>query len=129
MNVTIPLREIIKVPSMKNKFERFFKVQDKPIDPPIMIQADHFRVQYDDLPPFFMSMKVNNKRLNNCMLDSGVGANRISLKLMKQLGLNTTRPYINVCGFESKAIPTHGVIENVKARLARYPEIVISMDM
>jgi hypothetical protein len=45
------------------------------------------------------------------------------------LGLNTTRPYINVCGFESRAIPTHGVIENVKARLSRYPEIVILMDI
>jgi hypothetical protein len=45
------------------------------------------------------------------------------------LGLNTTRPYINVCGFESRAIPTHGVIENVKAHLVWYPEIVIPMDI
>jgi hypothetical protein len=120
MSVIVPLKEIIKVPSMKNRFERFFKVQDEPIYPPIMLQADHFRVQYDDHPPFFMSLQINNKCLNNCMLDSGAGANMMSLRVMEQLGLKTMRPYRNVCGFESRAIPTHGVVENVKALLAQY---------
>jgi hypothetical protein len=34
-----------------------------------------------------------------------------------------------VCGFESKAIPTHGVIENVEVCLKEYPEKVIHMDI
>ena len=53
----------------------------------------------------------------------------MSLKVMEKLGLKVTRPYRNVCGFESKAIPTHGVVENVKVRLGRYPERVIHMDI
>jgi hypothetical protein len=57
MSVTIPLKEIIKVPSMKNRFERFFKVHDEPVDPPIMLQEDHFRVQYDGHPPFLCHYK------------------------------------------------------------------------
>jgi hypothetical protein len=129
MSVTVPLKEIIKVPSMKNRFERFFKVQDEPIDPPIMLHADHFNVQYDDHLLFFMSLQINDKCLNNCMLDSGAGANMMSLRVMEQLGLKTTQPYRNVCGFESRAIPTHGVVENVKAHLARYPERVIPIDI
>jgi hypothetical protein len=34
-----------------------------------------------------------------------------------------------MCGFESRGIPPHGVVENVKACLARYPERVIPMDI
>jgi hypothetical protein len=48
---------------------------------------------------------------------------------MEQLGLKTTQPYRNVCGFESRAIPTHGVVENVKVHLGKYPERVIHIDV
>jgi hypothetical protein len=129
MHVTIPLREVIKVPSVKERFDNFFKVLDGPMDPPIMLQDDHFRVLYDEHPPFFMTLLMNNKCLNNCMLDSGVGANMMSLKVMQKLGLKVTRLYKNVCCFESRAIPTHGVIENVEVCLGRYPERVIHMDI
>jgi hypothetical protein len=129
MYVTIPLREVIKVPSVKERFDNFFKGSDGPMDPPIMLQADHFRVQYDEHPPFFMTLLMNNKSLNNCMLDSGVGANMMSLKVMQRLGLKVTRPYRNVCGFESRAIPTHGVIENVEVCLKEYPKRVIHIDI
>jgi hypothetical protein len=129
MHVTIPLKEVIKVPSVKERFDNFFQGSDGPMDPPIMLQADHFRVQYDEHPPFFMTLIMNNKSLNNCMLDSGAGANMMSLKVMQQVGLKVTRPYRNVCGFESKAIPTHGVIENVEVCLKEYPEKVIHMDI
>jgi hypothetical protein len=99
------------------------------MDPPIMLQADHFRVQYGENPPFFMTLTMNGKNLNNCMLDTGVGANMMSLKVMRQVGLKVTRPYRNVCGFESKAIPTHGVVENVEVRLKEYPEKMVHVDI
>jgi hypothetical protein len=90
-----------------------------------MLQSGHFRVQYSENPPFFMTLIMNNKSLNNCMLDTGAGANIMSFKVMQQLGLKVTRPYRNVCGFESKSIPTHGVIENVEVFLKEYLEKVI----
>jgi hypothetical protein len=96
MHVTIPLREVIKVPSVKEWFNIFFKSSDEPIKPPIMLQEDHFRVQYDGNPPFFMTFLINNKFLNNCRVDSGAGANMMSLKVMEKLGLKVTWPYINV---------------------------------
>jgi hypothetical protein len=105
MHVTIPLKEVIKVPSIKKCFEKIFQESDGPMDPPIMLQANHFRVQYGENPPFFMTLIMNNKSLNNCMLDTGVGANIMPFKFMQQLGLKVTRPYRNVCGFESKSIP------------------------
>jgi hypothetical protein len=90
IHMTIPLREVIKVPSVKERFEFFFKGSDGPIDPPIILQANQFRVQYDGHPPFFMTLLINRKFLNNCMLDSGEGANMMSLKVMEKLGLKVT---------------------------------------
>jgi hypothetical protein len=129
IHVTIPLREVIKVPSVKERFDNFFQTLDGPMDPPIMLHADHFRVQYGEKPPFFMTLVMKNKSLNNCMLDIGAGANIIPFKVMKQLGLKVTRPYMNVCGFKYKAIPTHGVVENVEICLKEYPEKVIHLDI
>jgi hypothetical protein len=45
------------------------------------------------------------------------------------MGLKVTRPYRNVCGFESKAIPTHGVIENIKVQLKEFPERTVRIDI
>jgi hypothetical protein len=120
MYVIIPIREVIKDPSVKESFEFFSKVLDEPMDPPILLQVDHFSVQYDGNPPLFMTLLVNNKCLNNSMLDLGVGDNIMVLKVMEKLGLKATRPYRNVCGFESRAIPTHGVVENVEVCLGKY---------
>jgi hypothetical protein len=37
MHVTIPLKEVIKVPSVKERFDIFFQGSDGPMDPPIML--------------------------------------------------------------------------------------------
>jgi hypothetical protein len=129
MHVNVLLREAIKIPSIKERFDSFFSGSDEPMDPPIMLQVDHFRVQYGENPPFFMILTMNDKNLNNCMLDIGVGANMMSLKVMQQVGLKVTWLYRNVCGFESKAIPTHGVVENVEVRLKEYPEKMVHVDI
>jgi hypothetical protein len=129
MHVNVRLREAIKIPSIKERFDTFFSGSDEPMDPPIMLQVDHFRVQYGENPPFFMTLTMNDKNINNCMLETGVGANMMSLKVMQQLGLKVTRPYRNVCGFESKAIPTHGVVENVEVRLKEYPKKTVHIDI
>jgi len=45
------------------------------------------------------------------------------------MGLKVTRPYRNVCGFESKSVPTHGVIENIEVRLKEFPEKIVYIDI
>jgi hypothetical protein len=44
MHVTIPLREAIKVPSMKERFKFFFNISDESMDPPIMLQEDCYHI-------------------------------------------------------------------------------------
>jgi len=129
MHVTIPLREVIKVPSVKERFEFCFKRSDGPMDPPIMLQVDHFSVQYDGHPPLFMTLFINSKFPNNYMLYLGAGTNMMSLKVMDKFSLKVTQPYRNVCSFESRAILTHGIVDNVEVCLGRYPERVIHMDI
>jgi hypothetical protein len=53
----------------------------------------------------------------------------MSLKVMEKLILKATQPYMNVCGFESRAIHIHGLVENVEVFLGRYPEREIHMDI
>jgi hypothetical protein len=114
---------------MKSRVEKFYKVQGAPLYPHIILQENHFRMQYDEKNPLFISLQVNNKLLNNCMLDLGAGASIMSLKVMRKLGLETTRPYTNLYGIESRVIPTYGLIENVKVFLNQYPEMVFLVDI
>jgi hypothetical protein len=44
MHVNVPLKEAIKIPSIKECFDTFFSRTAEPMDPPIMLQADHFRI-------------------------------------------------------------------------------------
>ena len=53
----------------------------------------------------------------------------MSLKVMRQVGLKFTRPYRDVCGFESKAIPTHEVVENVEVCLKDYLKKIVHIDI
>ena len=61
-------------------------------------------------PLFFITLVINDLYLHNCILDFGVAINIMPLTIMKQLGLEITRPYRNVCGLDSKPIVFHGVI-------------------
>jgi len=63
------------------------------------------------------------------MLDSGASANIMPLIVMKQLDLSITRPYKRVCGFNSKHVEVEGIIKDLKASLARNPDISLLMDV
>jgi hypothetical protein len=51
------------------------------------------------------------------------------LKVMNELGLETTRPYRNVCRIDSKAIKVCGLIKDLRVYLVSYPDISILMDV
>jgi hypothetical protein len=71
--------------------------------------------------PFFISLIVNDLLLHNCMLDFGVSTNVMSLKVMNQLGLKTTRPYKNVHSMDSREIKVCGLIKDLHVKLVAYP--------
>lgn len=61
------------------------------------------------------------------MLDSIAYTNVMPLKVMNQLDLQITRPYKNVCYFDSKYIHMHGLIKDVKVSLATNKDIYVLM--
>jgi hypothetical protein len=83
----------------------------------------------DENPPFYLSLGINGLHLNNCMLDSGASINVIPLKVMKQLGLQVTRPYRNVCGIDSRRVKVCGLIKDLEVYLCAFPNINIKMDV
>jgi hypothetical protein len=52
MHVNVPLKEAIKIPSIKESFNTFFSGTAEPMDPPIMLQAEHFRINYGERSSF-----------------------------------------------------------------------------
>jgi len=51
------------------------------------------------------------------------------LKVMKQLNINITRRYNNVCGFNSQPFEVEGLIKDLKVSLAMNPNISLLMDV
>jgi hypothetical protein len=47
----------------------------------------------------------------------------MSLKVMKQLGLQTTRPYGNICGIDSRKVKVYGLIEDVEVYIRDFRHI------
>jgi hypothetical protein len=100
MNMSVPLIEMCKIPSIKREVLITLKVLVEEEDPPVILNTMYHGQQREDYRPFYLSLGVNGLRLNNCMLDSGASTNVMSLKVMKQLGLRKNHPYGNVCGID-----------------------------
>lgn len=108
INVHVPLSEWIKIPSQMDKVRKF--LTPKPEDPPNVLQTADYRRDNREHPPFFITLVVNNLLLHNCMIAYGASINVMLLKVVNELGLETTRAYRNVCRIDSKAIKVCGMI-------------------
>jgi hypothetical protein len=63
------------------------------------------------------------------MLDYRELKNVMPIKLMKILGLETTKPYRNVCAMDARQIKFFGIINNLVVRMASHMDIMILMDI
>jgi hypothetical protein len=98
-------------------------------DPPIILNTMYLDRQKDNNPPFYLSLGMNGKQLNNYMLDFRASANFMSLKVMKQLGLKTNRTYRNVCGIDFKRVNVYGLCEDVEVFFIDFPHISLLMNI
>jgi hypothetical protein len=53
----------------------------------------------------------------------------MSLKVMNQLGLQTTLPYRNVCAMDLREIKVYGLIKDLHVKLVTIPNITLLMDI
>jgi hypothetical protein len=98
-------------------------------DLPIILNSRTMDEKFWKNPLFFITLVINDLYLHNCILDSSAATNIMPLTIMKQLGLEITRPYRNVCNLDSKPIIFHGVIENLEVSLKEYQHISFPMDI
>jgi hypothetical protein len=67
--MTVPLTEMCNIASVKREILKILEVPTKKEDPPIMLNTMYLDRPRDKNPPFYLSLGVNDLRLNNCMLD------------------------------------------------------------
>jgi hypothetical protein len=79
--------------------------------------------------PFFINLIMNDLFIHNCMLEYRDSTNVMSLNIMNEFGLKTTRPYKSVCGIESKEINVCNLIKDLKVSLFTYLYVSILMDV
>jgi len=56
------------------------------------------------VPPFYISLNIHDKILHNEILDSGASHNLIPRAIMEKLGLDITKPYIDLYSFDSSKV-------------------------
>ena len=97
------------------------------MDMPIVLNSVDPR--REDHLHFYVSLLVDNLLLHNCMLDSGASSNVMTIKVMEYLNIRVIRPYHNVCAMDARGVEVVGIILNLHVKLAKYPDIDMSMDV
>lgn len=99
---------------------------DKPI-----ILFGH-RVEYqdeDEVPPFYINLKVHNMFLHNTMYDSGASHTIMPKVIVDNLGLDITRPYRDFYSFDSIKVKCIGLIKDLVVSLHQIPKKSVVMDV
>jgi sialic acid synthase SpsE len=92
MNMIVRVTEMCKIPSMRREVLNLLKVLAEAEDPLIIMKTVYLGWKNNPNPPLYLSLGMNNLVLQNYMLDYGASTNVMSLKFMKQLGLEMTQP-------------------------------------
>jgi hypothetical protein len=50
----------------------------------------------DSSPPFYISLNIHDKILQNCLMDSGASNNVMPKVVMDKLGLDITKHYLDL---------------------------------
>ena len=85
--------------------------------------------QENDVPPFYISLRIHNLFLRDAMLDSGASHNLMPKMIMENLGLDITRPYKDLYSFDSRKVRCLGLIKDLVVSLNQMPEKSIVMEV
>jgi len=111
VKIPVPLFELSKNPGYKNQVSKW--IQSSSIDAdgdiislqdekPSMVFGSSSDMIDENVPPFYVTLKVHDFILYNCMLDSGASHNLMSKVIMDQLQLQITIPYHDLYTFDFK---------------------------
>jgi len=100
IKIDVPFNELIKNSEYINRIIRMLKMGQT--SDTLNVQDDHPTILFgprveeihenEEVPPFYVSLKIHDMNLHNSMLDSGASQNLMPKVAMDQLGLDVTRP-------------------------------------
>jgi hypothetical protein len=103
------------------------------------IQYDHLAIVFgprieeindtEDVPPFYISLKVHDMNLHNSMLDSGASHKIMPKVIMDELGLDITRPYKDLFSYDLRKFKCLGLIKDLVVSLVQIPSKNMVMDV
>jgi hypothetical protein len=73
----------------------------------------------EEVPLFYVSLKIHDMILHNAMMDSGASHNLIPKVSMDQLGLEVMRPYKDLFSFNSRKVKFLGMIKDMVISLSQ----------
>jgi hypothetical protein len=83
----------------------------------------------EDVPPFYVSLKVHDMTLHNTMLDLGASHNLMPKVIMDELGLDMTRSSKDMFSFDLRKFKCLGLIKYLVMSLSQIPSKNLVMDV
>jgi ribonuclease HI len=138
IKIPIPLIELMKTkpfrktvlkalqPPAQVTFSDTINLEDE--NPAITI-GPHIEDKTDASPPFYISLNIHDKILHNCLMDSGASHNVMPKVVMDELGLDITKPYLDLYSFDSRKVKCLGVIKDMVVTLSQLPMKSVVLDV
>jgi hypothetical protein len=127
IKILVPFNELIKNSEYRNHIINMLKMEQN--YDTLNIQDDHQTILFgphveensdaEEVPPFYVSLKIHDMTLHNAMLDPRASHNLMPKVFMDQLGLDITRPYKDLFSFDSRKVKCLGLIKDMVVSLAQ----------
>jgi hypothetical protein len=137
IKILVPFNELIRNNEYRNHIINMIKM-GQTYDT-LNIQDDHLDILFEprveesgeneEVPPFYVCLKIHDMILHIAMLDSGASHNLMPKVVMDQLGLEVTRPYKDLFSFDSRKVKCLGMIKDMVVSLAQIPAKNMVMDV
>jgi hypothetical protein len=138
IKIPIPLVELAKNPVYRKQITKMINFSDLESqsdvinledDKPNITFGPHFEGARDTVTPFYITLKVHDRLLHNCMLDSSASHNIMPKSIMDRLGLEITKPYGDLYSSDSRRIKCMGMIKYLVLTLAQILVKNVVMDV
>jgi hypothetical protein len=137
IKIFIPFNELIRKGEYREKISKMLKMGE--ILDTLNVQDDHPTILFglrveetsdtEEVPPFYVSLKVHDMTLHNTILDLGVSHNFMPKVIMDELGLDITSPYKELFSFYLRKFKCLGLIKDLVLSLAQNPSKNMFMDV
>lgn len=139
IKISLPFSEIYRNNEYKNQLLKMLKNENKSIlsdvinlqdDTPVIIFGPRMEdITKEDVPPFYVTLKIHDLLLHNTMIDSGASHNLMPKEIMDNSGMDITRCYKDLFSFDSRKVRCLGLIKDLVVSLHQILEKSIVMDI